>query len=71
MILRYGYEEYRAAAIEDPSEENLANLGEWFQQYGMEFWNGECWDADGYELRPVYEWDEETGTGTICGYELR
>ena len=71
MISKYAYTEYRAAAIANPNAENLANLGEWFQQYGAEFWNGEYWDADGYELRPVYEWDEETDTGRICGYEFR
>jgi len=68
---RYNYDELRKAAIDNPTTENLEALGEWFNLYGMDFWNGESWDADGYELRPVYEWDDERDQGILIGYELK
>lgn len=68
MISRYGFEDYRKAAIENPSEENLATLATWFRLYGDAYWNGEYWDADGYELRPVFD---ENDDEIIVGYELR
>lgn len=37
----YRYEELREAAIKNPTDENLAALGEWLQQYGDRYWNGE------------------------------
>ena len=55
MSNRYAYTELRAAAIAEPNAENLAALGEWFDNYGMDSWNGEYYDADGYQLRPIYE----------------
>ena len=70
-IGRYDYEELRAAAISNPTTENVNNLGEWFDMYGSEFWNGEVYDADGYDIIPVIEWDEENDTGRIVGYEMR
>lgn len=68
---RYNYEDLRKAAIDDPIRENRMALGEWFQNYGMEFWNGTHFDADGFALIPIYEWDDETDTGTVIDYELR
>lgn len=68
---RYNYEELRKSVVDNPTQENRMALGEWFQNYGMEFWNGECFDADGFVLVPIYEWDEETDTGTVIDYELR
>lgn len=54
--IRYGsYEELRKAVADNPSEENLNALGDWFVRYGYEYWNGEVFDADGIELVPVYE----------------
>ena len=68
---RYNYNELREAAIEDPTPENLENLGDWFQTYGMDFWNGECFDVDGYRLFPVYSEPDEYGDCERIGYELR
>ena len=51
----YKYSDLRAAALEDPTAENLAALGEWLQEYGGRDWNGESWDIEnGHRLRPVY-----------------
>lgn len=68
---RYNYEELRDAAVKNPTPENLENLGEWFHNYGMEFWNGECFDVDGYDLIPVYSDPDENGDFVRIGYELR
>lgn len=70
-IGKYNYDELRKEAINNPTAENINNLGEWFNMYGADFWNGECYDADGYEIRPVYKWDDESDTGEIIGYEMR
>lgn len=68
---RYNYEDLRKAAIDDPTPENLENLGRWFHEYGMDFWNGECCDADGYDLFPLYSEPDEYGDCVCVGYELR
>lgn len=68
---RYSYEELHRAVAEDPTHENRMALGEWFQEYGMEYWNGEFFDADDFRLVPIYDWDEETAQGNIIDYELR
>ena len=71
-IGRYNYDELRKAAIENPTEENLAALGKWFELYGMDFWNGQYFDADGYELWPVYaEAEEDAVQLEQVGWELR
>lgn len=69
----YSYAEIRAAVDERETPENLAALGEWFERYGMDFWNGECWDIDGHRsLYPIYELvDEEYEEWELRGYEIR
>lgn len=52
----YRYEELREAAIKNPTDENLAALGEWLQQYGDRYWNGEEWDIDGGPPPPSCVW---------------
>ena len=67
----YDYAELRTAALSGGAVEINA-LGEWFEQHGSSYWNGEYYDADdGLRLFPVYEWDEETDQGAIIGYEIR
>ena len=68
---RYNYDELRRTAIENPTPENLENLGEWFCTYGMDFWNGESWDADGYRLFPTYSEPDVDRDCERVGYELR
>lgn len=68
----YRYEELREAAIKNPTDENLAALGEWLQQYGDRYWKGEEWDIDGgRRLRPVYGQEpDEYGNFPLVGYDL-
>lgn len=69
----YFYEELRAAAVAPTAtEDDLAALGAWFEQYGVDSWNGECWDAgDGLRLFPIVKWDDELDQGETVGYEFR
>lgn len=69
----YDYNELAAAALENPTTENLAALGEWFEQNGMDYWNGECWEIDSnHSLYPVYKCiDEENEEYECIGYEVR
>ncbi len=75
----YSYAELLAAAISpDAKQIDIDTLGEWFEQYGSMFWNGEYYDAsaDGEPtgsrcLYPVMEWDEQEDCGTIVRYEFR
>lgn len=78
-ITPYNYAEISAAAITDPTDENLADLAAWFEEYGEGTgWNGESWDVgDGLRLYPVHmpdEIDEESGEVVqwkVSGYELK
>lgn len=72
MIGYFDYHELRAATIApNATQDDINRLGEWFNRYGEESWNGEYYDADGYRLFPVVEWDEENECGNIIGYEFR
>ena len=58
------------------TQENLWMLGCWFERYGNNFWNGECFntekDFDGRNLYPIYEQDaEDPDQYNVVGYELR
>lgn len=39
----YNYKELVETVEKRPTEENLKKLGEWFERYGCNFWNGECY----------------------------
>lgn len=68
----YRYEELREEATKNPTDENLAALGEWLQEYGGRDWNGESWGIEnGHRLRPVYgEEPDEFDAFPLLGYEL-
>lgn len=67
---RYSYSDLLEAVKKNESAENVNALGEWFEQYGAQFWNGEYYDADGLRLFPVYvEISEDQFE--ITGYEVR
>lgn len=67
---RYSYDELLAAVNSAPTQENINALGEWFNSYGMDYWNGEYFDADGLRIYPVLkEFDEDEYE--LVGYELR
>ena len=75
-IIEYRYNDYMKAATENPTVENLARLGEWFEKYGQRFWNGECYLLEnGHRLRPIqkpidfYE-DGEPAQWAITGWEI-
>lgn len=43
----YAYEELVAAATKcNATQEDINALGEWFEHYGMCYWNGSCWEVD-------------------------
>lgn len=67
---RYSYSELLEAVKANETPDNVNALGEWFERYGDQFWNGEYYDADGLRLFPVYvEADEDQFE--IVGYEVR
>lgn len=68
---RYSYKELLDAAVNNPTDENLSALGEWFQEYGDQYWNGECYDADGRDLYPIYGEEDEDGCFPVVGWEFR
>ena len=76
-INEYSYKELIKTVESERTEENINTLGEWFEQYGRQFWNGEYYDVVELDSRlfPIYdfEYDEdgEIVQGTITGYELR
>lgn len=59
----YQYEELAAAATKsNATQEEINALGEWFQIYGMCYWNGSSWIVDeknDIRLAPVYKEVEE------------
>ena len=72
MSDRYEYEAIRAAAIAPGATQGeIDRLGEWFDRYGSMYWNGEYYDADGYRVFPVIEWDDESDTGNTVGYVIK
>lgn len=69
---RYSYEDLlKAATAPDAKQIAINTLGAWFDAYGSDYWNGECYDADGMSLYPVIIWDDETDQGEVAGYEFR
>ena len=59
MTNYYDYEELRAKAL-NGKQEDIDALGEWLEQHGEKYWNGEYYDADGLRVYPVYnELDED------------
>ena len=49
------------------TKENRLALIDWFREYGMKYWNGECWSTDviidnkayDIEVKPIYIYREE------------
>lgn len=53
--MKYDYKELREKAIaKNATKQDRLNLYNWFNLYGNQFWNGECYDVDGYEMFPIY-----------------
>ena len=69
--IEYRYNDYMNAVKENPTEKNLAKLGEWFEEYGQRFWNGETYDLeDGSRLRPVQIPDVIDDDGTVLQWRV-
>lgn len=69
---RYSYKELLAASTAPGAQQiDVDTLGAWFEAFGASYWNGECYDADGRDLFPVYGKPNEDGDVEISGYELR
>lgn len=67
----YSYEELRAAATAPgATQDDINALGEWFSRYGSSYWNGEFYDADGFQVVQQYQQIGEDEF-EIIGYELR
>lgn len=70
-MTRYDYEELRAAAIDNPTFENMEALADWLRTYDMSSWNGECFDIDdGLSLYPIYGDEDEDGCYPIIAYKI-
>lgn len=71
-VSRYNYAELRErATAADATQIDIDSLGRWFELYGNDDWNGECYDADGIRLYPIVDWDEDADQGEVVGYEVR
>lgn len=71
-ISEYGYEELAEQALRfDATQEDLDHLAQWFETFGMRFWNGECYEIDNsHYLYYIYE-EDENGDFKTVGYEIR
>ena len=69
---RYNYNDLRAAATsENKTQAEIDALGEWFENYGAQYWNGEYFDADdGLKIAPIIQWDPELEQGKTTGYKF-
>lgn len=68
----YNYEELKNKALSpSATKEDINALGEWFEQYGDSFWNGEYYEIDSNNrLYPQYrEIDEDEFE--ITGFEIK
>lgn len=68
----YDYQELKEKALSaDAKQEDINNLGEWFEQYGDKYWNGEYFSIDNniHLYRIVKEVDENEWE--TIGYEIR
>lgn len=67
----YAYEELVAAATKfNAPQENINALGEWFERYGMRYWNGSSFEVDDKNniyLAPIYKVVDEDDC-EIVGY---
>lgn len=70
-MTRYNYEELKNKALKTNKIEDINELGEWFENFGNEFWNGEFYEIDNNNrLYPIYKEIEEDEF-IITGYEIR
>lgn len=73
MIKEYCYKEYLNKAKSNPTKENLLNLANWFNLFGVEYWNGEGFVIDNnHLLKPIFDINskEEYNCLLIIGWEI-
>lgn len=73
MIEEYGYEEYLRNAKNNLTKENLSKLANWFNFFGVEYWNGEGFVVDNnHLLKPIFDINskEEYNCLLIIGWEI-
>ena len=69
----YNYNELINAYKSNRTDEHLNAIGEWFEHYGTEFWNGECYECKELNGRlfPIYEPSADNEDSfEIVGWEL-
>lgn len=68
----YSYDELSKKALAaNALQEDINNLGEWFERFGSDYWNGEYFEIDkNNRLFPIQQEVEEDIWETI-GYEIR
>ena len=73
MIEEYGYEKYLRNAKNNPTKENLSKLANWFNFFGVEYWNGEGFVIDNnHLLKPIFDINskEEYNSLLIIDWEI-
>ena len=70
--MTYDYEELKNKALStDATQDDINALGEWFEQYGDRYWNGEYFSVENgirlYRIEKEVDEDEFE----ITGYELK
>ena len=68
----YDYEVLKNKATDfNATQEDISALGEWFENYGMDFWNGEYYDVDSeHRLFPIYK-EAAEDEYELIGYEFK
>lgn len=67
---RYDYNRLKAAVEGNPTQANIDALGEWFSNWGIDYFNGEYYDAENFRIYPVFE-EVEEDEFELKGYEIR
>lgn len=72
MNTRYDYEELAVKALAfDATQEDINALGDWFEEHGNCYWNGEYFEMDSANrLYPIYQ-EVEEDEFELVGYEIR
>ena len=70
-IGRYDYEDLVSKALSaKATQEDINALGEWFDRFGSEYWNGEYYEIDSnHNIFPVIQMVEEDVFETV-GWEI-
>lgn len=70
---KYNYEELERDALSaSAAADDIARLGEWFERYGRDFWNGESYDINGRDrLFPIYQENDDGVSFSIIAWEIK